>query len=75
MQFIIENIDHLEAVDRRHTKVKLANQIASKLQNNETLLDWERSTVDGLYEDTWKGYGMPSVQKHIDKKRKGMRFG
>jgi hypothetical protein len=75
MQFILDNIDHLGVVDRRGTKVKLAQQIADKMIRNEELLEWERSAIDGLYEDTWKGYGMPSVQKHIDKKRKGLKFG
>jgi hypothetical protein len=75
VQFILDNIEHLEAVDRRHTKVKLAQQIGNKMKNGEQLLEWERAAIDGLYEDTWKGYGMPSVQRHIDKKRKGLRFG
>jgi hypothetical protein len=75
LQFVIDNIDHLEMVDRRKSKVPLANRLFAKLLDGEDLLDWERTAIDDLYECTMKGYDLPSVSKHIDKKRKRLRFG
>jgi hypothetical protein len=75
MQFIIDNIDKLQIVDRRNTRIPLARKLFEKLIAGEELLEWERGAIDGLYEDTMKGLDFPAVGKHIDKKTRSLRFG
>jgi hypothetical protein len=75
IQFVMDNIEHLEKVDKRGNRVPLAKRLFNKMLNNEDLADWERSAIDDLYEQTMRGYDLPAIGKHIDKKRKALRFG
>ena len=75
LQFVMDNIEQLAKVDKRGNRVPLARRLFKKMLNDEELADWERAAIDDLYEQTMRGYDLPSVGKHIDKKRRGLRFG
>lgn len=71
IQTIKDNLQYLRRVDKKGTHEKFIMELGPV----ESLQDWERSRVEKVYELTWKGYGLPSVNEHIDKKNKGLNFG
>jgi hypothetical protein len=75
MEFVIENIHHLRKVDRDGRAEKAARSFLVLLKNGESLNPGQLSYADGIYEQTMKGAGFPSVNVHADKKRRSLKFG
>jgi len=75
IQFVMDNMESLQRVDRSGWKRKRANEIFNTLLHGGELTEYDRRDADCLYEAVWKGAGELSIGKHIDKKRKGLRFG
>ena len=85
VKFVLANIEHLHASwngrtgDRGkaalHRKEGLIREVYRKLNEGEFLHNWERKVVDEGVELVHRGYGNESVAVHVDKKRKGLRFG
>ena len=75
IQFVMDNMESLKRVDRSGWKEKRANEIFNTLLHGGELTEYDRRDADSLYESVWKGSGELSIGKHIDKKRRGLRFG
>ena len=71
IKFINDNLKWLAKVDKKGTHQKFMQELGPV----GGLKDWEISRIEKIYELVWKGYDMPSVNEHIDKKNKGLRFG
>jgi len=75
LEFILDNAAHLRAVRNGSLKLQAAEEFWDKLERKEELTPNQIAYVDGIYESTWKGIGMPSVNRHADRKRRGLRYG
>lgn len=73
--FVLANTKHLAAVDKRGTYLTKVRQIDALLKAGEEIAPWQYSVAEEAYERTMKGYNMPAVETHKDKRRKGLRFG
>jgi hypothetical protein len=70
IDFVRDNFAWLAKVDKHGTHRKFMDEIGPVA----FLKDWEVSRIEKIYELVWKGYEMPAVNEHVDKKRKGLRF-
>ena len=75
LQFILDNRHHLQKVDRTGRKLQAAEEFQERMNRGEQLTPAQFAYIDGIYEATWKGLNLPSVGAHIDRKRKGLRYG
>lgn len=71
INFILANMEWLDRVDKKGVHRKFMEGLGPV----NSLADWEISRVERIYELVWKGYEMPSVNVHVDKKRKGLNYG
>ncbi|MBW7887436.1 MAG: hypothetical protein H3C35_03620 [Bacteroidetes bacterium] len=70
LDFIRANMKWLARVDKNGTHAKFIQEVGPV----EGMQDWERAKIEKIYEMVWKGYEMPAVNEHVDKKRKGLRY-
>jgi hypothetical protein len=70
LEFILANMKYLDRVDRTGSHRKFLEDLGPVAG----LADWQISRIEKIYELVWKGYDMPSVNDHVDKKRRGLRF-
>jgi len=75
LRFILDNRHQLAKVDKGNRMVRAAVEMNQLLRDGIDLTPGQRSYVEGIYEATHKGAGYESCGVHVDKKRKGMRFG
>jgi len=75
LDMILANEDRVLKVRNGAEKVKAARDFDALLKRGEMLTPGQLSYVDGIYEAMWRGAGYDSVNLHIDKKGKGLRFG
>ena len=75
LEFVIQNVQHLRRLDTRGRAENAAQSMLMLLKNGETLSPGQLSYADGLYEQTMGAAGYGSMRVHVDKKRKGLKFG
>ena len=75
LDFILQNLGHLRKVDRNGRMEKAAMDFDEAIKRGEELTPGQRNYCDGIYEKVMLGAGFPAVSKHIDKKRRGLKFG
>ena len=75
LQFILANLHHLRKVDKNGRMERAATEFDEALEKGEELTPGQRSYVDGIYEATMSGASLPSISVHVDKKRRGLKFG
>lgn len=63
LRFILQNISALRRFDRLGKKEKAAREFTALLEKGEDLTGPSLTYVDGIYEDTMKGLGLPSVER------------
>lgn len=74
IEFALDNLETLLINDKKKTNVKALISFIKMLINHEPFTKNQLSYIDGIYETVMKGYGLPSISLHIDKKRKGIRY-
>jgi len=74
IEFALDNLETLLIIDKKKTKLKALVSFIKMLINHEPFTKNQLSHIDGIYETVMKGYGLPSISLHIDKKRKGIRY-
>ncbi len=74
IEFCLANLNALRSVDRSKKKVHALFSFVEMLRLHESFTAKQLNLIDGIYESTMKGLKLPSVNPHIDKKRKGLRF-
>lgn len=74
IEFALNNLDALRSKDKDHSKERALFSFAIMLRNDETFTGGQLKYIDGIYETVMKGYNLPSVGMHIDKKRRGIRY-
>lgn len=52
-----------------------ARSFRSMVERNEKFTPNQLSYIDGIYEKVMAGAGFDAVSVHVDKKKKGLRFG
>lgn len=75
IRFVMSNLAHLRKVDRHK---KLENAITNFARMNgrkESFSPSQMNFIMNIYEKTWEGANMPSIRMHIDRKRRGLRYG
>ena len=72
---IVSNIEYLEAMDPKGTHEKFLDSITDDVENKRDLADWQMARLDAIYERMMKGFGLPSVPVHQDRRRKGINYG
>jgi hypothetical protein len=69
MDFVYTHRQYISAKSLKKTE-----ELREKVNRKEYLEDWERSEIENIYEQVMAGMELPSVEKHYDKRRKGLRF-
>jgi len=77
LRFILqpENRDLLKTAKNGQRHVVAMFEFWKKIKDGDEFTPAQRSYVDGMYEKVWSLKGEEAVDRKIDKKRKGMRFG
>lgn len=75
LNFIGDNLKHLRKVDKTGKYERDYMDIAHRFKQGEELMPNTLSYIDSIYEKVWKGANFASVNTHVDKKRRGLRFG
>lgn len=75
LDVVLANLHHLRKVDKRGRMEQAAHDFDAALKRGDELTPAQRNYVDGIYEKTMSGAMLPSVTRHIDKKRRGLKFG
>ena len=56
-------------------KIKFVERCEKLLEDGRVLLPWEVSEIEHVYElVTATALGLESIKKHVDRKRRGLRF-
>lgn len=74
LEFIEANIDKL-AGEGEKGRAMAVMSFSLQLREGRPFTPAQLSYIDGLYERVMKAHGLPSVPLHVDRKRKGLRFG
>lgn len=74
IKFVIANLKYLQRLRNGSNLINTAHQFKGMTERNIRLTPNQLSFVDGLYEKVFKAAGYDSVNLHIDKKRKGLRY-
>lgn len=74
LEFIVANIKHLRPIDKGLKMSMAADSMLGLCQRGTKLTPAQMSYADGIYELVMKQLGLPSVDRKIDVKRKGLRF-
>lgn len=75
LEFILDNEKGLLRVRNGQNKLEAAESFWDRIEAKKELTPGMLSYIDGIYEATCKGSGLPHMNVHIDKKRKGLNFG
>jgi len=70
INFMKQNLKYLRRVDKKGGYEKFIVELGPA----EGLLSWQISKVEKVFELVWKGYDMPSVNEHVDRKPKGLKY-
>lgn len=73
--FVMEKLPLLRRVDKKGKGEAAAKEFYDMYLRREPFSENQMNYIDGLYEQVMKGAGLPSCNLHIDKKRKGLRYG
>lgn len=71
---IAQNEDHLLNTRNGSKNVQTARSLLQYVNEGGTLTPKQLFLVDGLFEKTFSGAGYESVNLHIDKKRRQLKF-
>ena len=74
LKFIEANIERLAGPGDKGRALAVVN-FSAMAANGETFTPNQLSYIDGLYERVMQNAGLPSVGVHVDRKRKGLKFG
>lgn len=74
IEFVSANI-HLLAGPKTSAYLLPVENFLAMAKRGEAFTPYQLSFIDGLYERVMKAAGLPSVGVHVDRKRKGLRFG
>lgn len=75
LRIILANYPALRGVTGGAALLKAARDMDAKLRDGGKLTAKQLSFVDSIYEKTMLGCGFDAAPVHVDKKRKGLRFG
>lgn len=75
VEFALTHVQHLHKVDPRRRAENAARSFLSLLKAGEILTPGQLSYCDGIYEQTMKAMGLPSVGVHSDRRRKSLKYG
>ena len=75
LQFVLSNLHHLRKVDKNGRMENAAVEFEAAIKKGEELTPGQRSYIDGIYEKTMLGAGLPAVNLHADRKKRGLKFG
>jgi hypothetical protein len=75
LQFILDNESALLRVRNGRKKLDDAIDFWDRIERGDDMTPGMISYIDGIYEKTCQGLGLPHMNVHIDKKRKGLRYG
>lgn len=81
LEFTLDNENALLRVRKGDEKLKAAQSFwdrIERIQKGESMEEISPgmfSYIDAIYEKTWSGLGEKSVNMHVDKKPKGLRYG
>jgi hypothetical protein len=77
LTIIHANIHHLQKVDRNGKMEEAARDFHKRIvEGNDTDVSPKvRAYIESIYEKTMEGAALPAVRTHIDKKRRGLKFG
>jgi hypothetical protein len=70
IRFVNENLRYLRKGDRKGKHEKALRQFTNMAERNERFSPNQLSYVDGLYEKTMKGAGLPSVGQKFDVRKR-----
>ncbi len=71
---ISENEDHLLEVRNGRKHIEAARNFRQMIERGEQLTPRQLSYVDGILEMCYKGAGHESVNLHVDKKRRSLKY-
>jgi hypothetical protein len=71
LDFVRANMKWLALKDKKGKWKLFIESLPLKV---ESISVKQRTKIEDAYELTMKGYNLPSINKHIDRKRKGLRF-
>ncbi len=74
IKFVMANLKYLDKLRNGSNLCNTARQFSNFIERGVRLSPNQLSFVDGLYEKVFKAAGYGSVNLHVDKKRKGLRF-
>ena len=75
LDFVRDNVSKLRHQRNGARMVDQYGSLRDKFDNGWTLTPGEKRLVEVLYEKVFAGDGLPSVNTHVDRKRRGLRFG
>jgi hypothetical protein len=75
LEFILANVDRLQAIDQGRRMERAARSFKVLLDAGEDLTPRQRAYSESMYEQVMKVCGFQGVDRHIDKKRRGLKFG
>ena len=70
--FVLANLESLHRADRTRTLERAARSFH---QCRDSFTPGQLAYIDGIYEKTMKGLGLPAAPVHHDKKPRGLRYG
>lgn len=74
LDFIAANLKHLRPVDKGLKMSIAATEMLDLCKRGTKLTPKQMSYVDGIYEQVMKQLNLPSADRKIDIKKKGLRF-
>ena len=75
LTFAANNMNALRRVPNGERHCEAAISLLNQFRAGESLSPAQRNYADALYEKTMRGFELESVTTHVDKKRKGLKFG
>jgi hypothetical protein len=75
LDFILANVDHLRTLNRGKKMEQAARSFKILLAEGENLTPGQRSYCEGIYETVMRAAGLEGVDRHVDKKRRSLKFG
>jgi hypothetical protein len=75
LRIILANTPALRYVKGGGALAKAAREMDSQIRNGRPLTPKQMSFIDSIYEKTMRGAGFEAAPVHVDKKRRGLRFG
>jgi hypothetical protein len=75
LDMILANEKALLSVRGGDKKLQAAKDFRARLLEGESFTEAQYSYIDAIYEAMWRGAGMESINTHVDRKRKSLRYG